>query len=102
MWRYREAIEIYTKGIALHPTNALFYRHRGHRYITVRELDRAVADLARAAELGCEQVARGDVPHVDEMARALEGVARLRERFGAAVVPATIACEAERTAPGRM
>ncbi len=27
------------------------YRHRGHRYITVRELDRATADLTRAAEL---------------------------------------------------
>jgi hypothetical protein len=49
--RYREAIEIYSRGIALHPTDARLYRHRGHRYISVRELDHAVADLTRAEEL---------------------------------------------------
>lgn len=49
--RYREAIAIFTRGIELHPTDARMYRHRGHRYISVREFDRAVADLARAAEL---------------------------------------------------
>jgi len=27
------------------------YRHRGHRHITLRELDEAIADLGRAAEL---------------------------------------------------
>lgn len=49
--RYREAIEIFTQGVTRYPEDARFYRHRGHRYITVRELDRAVADLERAAEL---------------------------------------------------
>lgn len=49
--RYREAIEVFGRGIRLHPDDARFYRHRGHRWITVRELDRAVADLAHAAEL---------------------------------------------------
>ncbi len=49
--RYREAIETFTRGIDLHPGDARFYRHRGHRWITVRELDRAIADLERAAEL---------------------------------------------------
>ncbi|MCP4658296.1 MAG: tetratricopeptide repeat protein [bacterium] len=49
--RYREAIEIFTQGLARHPEDARFYRHRGHRYITVRELDPAVADLERAVEL---------------------------------------------------
>jgi tetratricopeptide (TPR) repeat protein len=49
--RYREAIEIYTQGISAHPTDARFYRHRGHRYITVRQLDDAIRDLERAAEL---------------------------------------------------
>jgi tetratricopeptide (TPR) repeat protein len=47
--RYRDAIEIYTRGIQRHSGDARLYRHRGHRYITVRELDRAVADLERAA-----------------------------------------------------
>lgn len=49
--RIREAIDIYTRGISLHPQNAWLYRHRGHRYITVREFDRAVEDLERAALL---------------------------------------------------
>ncbi len=51
LWRYRDAIDAYTKGIAAHPDHAMLYRHRGHRYISVREFDKAVADLARAAEL---------------------------------------------------
>jgi tetratricopeptide (TPR) repeat protein len=33
------------------PDNAWLYRHRGHRYISVRELDRAIADLERATVL---------------------------------------------------
>jgi len=49
--RYRESIEIFSRGIEKHPGDARFYRHRGHRYITVRELDRAVADLETAARL---------------------------------------------------
>lgn len=49
--RYREAIAVYTEGLERHPEDARFYRHRGHRFITVRELERAVADLERAAEL---------------------------------------------------
>ncbi len=48
---YREAIEWFTRGVERHPEDPRFYRHRGHRYITVRELDRAIADLERAAEL---------------------------------------------------
>ena len=49
--RFREAIAVYTRGIELHPDNAWMYRHRGHRYITVREFDRAIADLERAERL---------------------------------------------------
>ncbi len=49
--RYREAIGIFSEGIARHPDDARMYRHRGHRYLTVRELDRAVADLERADTL---------------------------------------------------
>jgi tetratricopeptide (TPR) repeat protein len=49
--RYRESIEIFSRGIAKHPDDARFYRHRGHRYITIRELDSAIADLEKAAEL---------------------------------------------------
>lgn len=49
--RYREAIEVFTTGIELHPTDARLYRHRGHRFISLRQLDAAVADLERAATL---------------------------------------------------
>ena len=49
--RYREAIEVFDEGVRRFPDDARFLRHRGHRYITVRELDRAVADLQKAAEL---------------------------------------------------
>ncbi|KPJ94458.1 MAG: hypothetical protein AMS18_03655 [Gemmatimonas sp. SG8_17] len=48
---YREAIRTYTHGIETHPNDARMYRHRGHRYITLRIFDRAIADLQRAAEL---------------------------------------------------
>ncbi len=49
--RYREAIEVYSRAIADHPDYAKLYRHRGHRYISVRRLDEAIADLERAARL---------------------------------------------------
>jgi tetratricopeptide (TPR) repeat protein len=49
--QYREAIDIYTHALTLHPNDARLYRHRGHRYISVRELDNAIADFERAAEL---------------------------------------------------
>lgn len=39
------------EGIEKHPGDARMYRHRGHRYITVRELDNAIQDLEHAAEL---------------------------------------------------
>lgn len=49
--RYREAIEIYTEGLERHPDSWKLRRHRGHRYITVREPERAETDLEEAARL---------------------------------------------------
>ncbi len=48
---YPEAIDVFTEGLALHPDSHRLLRHRGHRWITVRELDRAVEDLERARDL---------------------------------------------------
>lgn len=48
---YREAIRIYTDGINKFPDDARFYRHRGHRYISIREFDRVIQDFERAATL---------------------------------------------------
>lgn len=49
--RVRESIAVYTRGLALHPDDPWLYRHRGHRYLTVREFGRAAADFERAAQL---------------------------------------------------
>ena len=49
--RYRDAIAAFSEGIDKHPEDARMYRHRGHRHISVRELDKAVADLSKAASL---------------------------------------------------
>ena len=51
LWRYHDAIDIYSKGIATHPNYPKLYRHRGHRYISIREFDKAIADLEKAARL---------------------------------------------------
>jgi tetratricopeptide (TPR) repeat protein len=47
--RYRDAIATFGEGITRFPDDPRFLRHRGHRWISVRALDSAVADLARAA-----------------------------------------------------
>ena len=49
--RFTEAIEIYTRAIETHPDEPRLYRHRGHRYITIRKPDLAIKDLQKAAEL---------------------------------------------------
>jgi tetratricopeptide (TPR) repeat protein len=49
--RYRDAIETFSEGIRLHPDDARMYRHRAHRWITVREVDRAIEDFNRGVEL---------------------------------------------------
>lgn len=49
--RYAEAIEIFNEGVRKHPKDARMLRHRGHRWITLRQFDRAIADLAEAAKL---------------------------------------------------
>ena len=48
---YREAIATFTRGIALAPNDPVLYRWRGHRYLSVRELDRARTDLERGLSL---------------------------------------------------
>jgi tetratricopeptide (TPR) repeat protein len=49
--RFTDAIDTFTKGAALFPTDARFYRHRGHRRITLRQFNLAIADLKKASEL---------------------------------------------------
>ncbi|MEX0648775.1 MAG: tetratricopeptide repeat protein [Balneolaceae bacterium] len=46
---YREAVEIFTDGIRKHPDDPRMYRHRGHRYITLRMFEEAILDFETAA-----------------------------------------------------
>lgn len=48
---FREAIGIFTEGIKKFPMDPRFYRHRGHRYITIRMFDAAIKDFEKAADL---------------------------------------------------
>jgi tetratricopeptide (TPR) repeat protein len=48
---YKSAIKIFTDGIRKFPNDARLYRHRGHRYITLRCFDDAIKDLEKAAEM---------------------------------------------------
>ncbi len=49
--RIREAATIFSLGIEAHPDDPRMYRHRGHRFISLRLLDQAIDDLERAGEL---------------------------------------------------
>ena len=48
---YRGAIEIFSEGVERFPDDPRMLRHRGHRYISIREFDRAIDDLEQAAAL---------------------------------------------------
>ena len=46
--RYHDAIAQYTSAIGHFGETAKLLRHRGHRYITLRQIDRAIVDLTQA------------------------------------------------------
>lgn len=48
--RYREAVAIFSQALDRHPDEPHLLRHRGHRYLTLRRFDLAIADLERAAK----------------------------------------------------
>ena len=48
---YREAIKIFSEGIAKFPKDARLFRHRGHRLITIRCFDDAIKDFLAAEKL---------------------------------------------------
>lgn len=49
--RYKEAVRIYSDALKRYPASAKVLRHRGHRFITLRRFDAAVADFEEAARL---------------------------------------------------
>ncbi len=48
---FDQAVAIYTEGLRHHPDEPRLLRHRGHRYISLRDFPRAIADLDRARGL---------------------------------------------------
>ncbi len=51
LWRYHESIAAYTQAISHFPSFAPLYRHRGHRYISIRRFGPAAKDLTIANDL---------------------------------------------------
>ena len=49
--RYLDAVAVFSQGLESYPNSHRLLRHRGHRYITLRKFDLAIADLQRAATL---------------------------------------------------
>lgn len=49
--QYREAVRIFTEGVYKFPEDPRVYRHRGHRYITLRQFDLAIEDFVQAKQL---------------------------------------------------
>jgi tetratricopeptide (TPR) repeat protein len=49
--QFREAIGTFTKGLDIAPNHPMLLRWRGHRYLSVREFDKAYADLSRGLSL---------------------------------------------------
>ncbi len=60
LFQYAHAIDIFSGGIARFPSAYQLYRHRGHRYITVRQFPQAIADLEQAAVLAQGQPVRAE------------------------------------------
>lgn len=84
--QFREAVETFSRGIAIAPGHAMLYRWRGHRYLSLREFDKAQADLTRALEidpanygalfhLGIIRFIRGDFPAAADLFRRAQPVA---------------------------
>jgi tetratricopeptide (TPR) repeat protein len=49
--QYRKSIEIFTQAIEKFPNDPRLYRHRGHRYITIRKFQKAISDFNQSAAL---------------------------------------------------
>lgn len=93
--QYREAIATFTRALAIAPQNPLLYRWRGHRYLSLREFDRAMDDLTKGSRLdstvygiwyhlGIVRYARGDFAGAaDAFTRALTRAPDAAERAGA-------------------
>jgi len=51
VWNHREAIRVYDRAFELDKANALLHQQRGHRHLSIRQLDKARADLEQAVAM---------------------------------------------------
>jgi len=51
LYRYKDAIGVYSDGLGKHPDSYELLRHRGHRFISIRNFEAAISDLQHAAFL---------------------------------------------------
>ena len=91
----REAVRTFTRALAVAPNDPMLLRWRGHRHLSVREFDRAMADLTRGYgldstnygilyHLGVLRFVRGDFnAAADAFARAQPRAPDAGERAGA-------------------
>jgi tetratricopeptide (TPR) repeat protein len=49
--QFREAIATFTQGMSFAPNEVMLYRWRGHRFLSVREFDKAMADLTHGYQM---------------------------------------------------
>lgn len=84
--QFRAAVATFTRGLAIAPSNAMLYRWRGHRHLSLREFDLARADLERGLaldpanygilfHLGIIRYLRGEFDEAAELFRRAQPVA---------------------------
>ena len=49
--RFSKAIDNFSEGLKLYPNSFKLLRYRGHRYLNLRQLDKAIVDLTKAEKL---------------------------------------------------
>ena len=48
---YLKAVEVFTEGLEKYPNSHKLFRHRGHRYVSLRQFNKAIQDFKKAHEL---------------------------------------------------
>ena len=103
--RFSESLPLYTRGMDEYPGDVRFPRYRGHRFISTRKFDFAIADLKRAAEiapvsfdvsyhLGLAYYLRGDYNHAArEYHRCLTMAAQPKPQFMRGMPPDWRPCQ---------
>ena len=77
--QFREAIQTFDRGLAIAPNDAMLYRWRGHRYLSLRDFDRAMSDLTRG--YGIDSTNYGILYHLGIVRYALGDFAGAADAF---------------------